>query len=181
MSRIGRMPVVIPAGVNVTVDSKNLVTVSGKLGTLTQQIDKIISVKVEDGHVIVSRANDLPESRAKHGLYRMLIHNMVVGVSQGYSKTVVINGVGYKASKSGNKVVLNIGFSHPVELIEENGIKLDCPTATEIVVSGISKEAVGQYAAKIRDIKPVEPYHAYGIKYKDEVVVRKEGKTSGKK
>ncbi len=181
MSRIGRLPVVVPEGVKVEIANDNTVTVTGKLGTLSQNIGKLIVAKQENNEVVLTRINESNEAKAQHGLYRMLIHNMVVGVSQGFSKSVVINGVGYKATKQGNKVVMSIGFSHPVELLEENGIKLDCPSATEIVVSGISKEAVGQYAAKIRDIRPVEPYHAYGIKYKDEVVVRKEGKTSGKK
>lgn len=181
MSRIGKLPIVIPEGVTVTVSNDNTVTVAGKLGTLSQNIGKLVTIKQEGNEVILAAVNESNEAHAQHGLYRMLVHNMVVGVSQGFSKSVVINGVGYKATKQGNKVVMSIGFSHPVELLEENGVKLDCPSATEIVVSGISKEAVGQYAAKIRDIKPVEPYHAYGIKYKDEVVVRKEGKTSGKK
>ena len=180
MSRIGRMPIAIPQGVNVTVDN-NLVTVTGKLGTLTQKFGKFTNVSVEGDHVVVTRINDTNEAKAQHGLYRMLISNMVEGVSKGFSKTVVINGVGYKATKQGNKVVMSIGFSHPVEVEEIDGIKLECPNATDIVISGINKELVGQFAAKIRDIKPVEPYHAYGIKYKDEVVVRKEGKTSGKK
>lgn len=180
MSRIGRMPIAIPEGVNVTINN-DVVTVTGKLGTLTQKVGKYTNVALENGHVILTRTNESNEAKAQHGLYRMLISNMVEGVSKGFSKTVVINGVGYKATKQGNKVVMNIGFSHPVEIEETDGIKLDCPNATDIVVSGISKEAVGQFAAKIRDIKPVEPYHAYGIKYKDEVVVRKEGKTSGKK
>ena len=180
MSRIGRMPIAIPQGVNVTVDN-NLVTVTGKLGTLTQKFGKFTNVAVEGDHVVVTRINDTNEAKAQHGLYRMLISNMVEGVSKGFSKTVVINGVGYKATKQGNKVVMSIGFSHPVEVEEIDGIKLECPNATDIVISGINKELVGQFAAKIRDIKPVEPYHAYGIKYKDEVVVRKEGKTSGKK
>ena len=180
MSRIGRMPIEIPAGVTVTVDGNN-VTVSGKLGALSQEVDRNISVKLEDNRVVVARSNDSNEQKAKHGLYRQLIANMVKGVSEGFKKVLVINGVGYKATQSGNKVVLNIGFSHPVELVPDEGITLKALSATEVEVSGINKEHVGQYAAKVRDIKRVEPYHAYGIKYSDEVVIRKEGKTSGKK
>lgn len=181
MSRVGRMPVDIPAGVTVEVNADNLVTVSGKLGSLTQLVDKIITVKVENSQVVLTRKNESSDAKAKHGLYRMLVFNMVKGVSEGFSKTLVINGVGYKATKQGNKVVLGLGFSHPVEVVEENGITLECPDATTVVVKGISKEAVGQFSAKIRGLRPVEPYHAYGIRYSDEVVVRKVGKVSGKK
>ena len=181
MSRIGRMPIAVPQGVTVTVDGNNLVTVTGKLGTLTQQVDSIIKVELKDGEVVLTRPNDSNDAKSKHGLYRMLIANMVKGVSEGFSKTIVINGIGYKAQKQGNKVVMNIGYSHPVEVAEIEGITLECPDITTIVVKGISKEAVGQFAAMIRGIKPVEPYHAYGIKYSDEVVIRKVGKVSGKK
>ncbi len=180
MSRIGRLPIDIPAGVTVTVNGLN-VTVAGKLGTLTQDVDKTISVKVEGNQVVLTRANETGDVKAKHGLYRQLIANMVKGVSEGFSKTLVINGVGYKATLQGEKVVLNIGFSHPIELVPTEGIKLAVNGGTDVVVSGIDKAKVGQFAAKVRDLKPVEPYHAYGIKYADEVVIRKEGKTSGKK
>ncbi len=180
MSRIGRMPIIVPEGVKVEI-TPNKVTVTGKNGTLSQEIDKLITFKQEGNVIHVTRGNELPATKAKHGLYRVLVKNMVDGVSVGFSKSLIINGVGYKAIKTGNKVVLNIGFSKPVEIEETDGITLSCPTITEVVVSGASKEAVGQFAAKIRDIKPVEPYHAYGIKYKDEVVIRKVGKTSGKK
>ena len=181
MSRIGRLPVSIPSGVTVTVDENNNVVVSGKLGTLEQKVDKVIKVEVKENEVVLTRPNDTPNVKAKHGLYRVLVNNMVKGVTEGFAKTIIINGVGYKATKQGNKVVLNIGFSHPVELVEENGITLECPDMTTLVVKGISKEQVGQYAAKVRGIKPVEPYHAYGLRYSDEVVVRKVGKVSGKK
>lgn len=181
MSRIGRNPVELPSGVTITIDNNNLVTVSGKLGSLSTKVDKIIKVALEDNKVVLTRPNDENETKAKHGLYRQLIFNMVKGVSEGFSKTLVINGVGYKATKQGNKVVLSLGFSHPVEIVEEEGITLECPDATTLVVKGISKEAVGQYAAKVRSIRPVEPYHAYGIRYSDEVVIRKVGKVSGKK
>ena len=179
MSRIGRLPVDIPAGVTVTVDGLN-VTVNGKLGTLSQVVDKNISVKVEGNQVVLTRANETGDVKAKHGLYRQLIANMVKGVSEGFSKTLNINGVGYKATLQGTKVVLNIGFSHPIDVVPTEGIKL-AVNGNDITVSGIDKAKVGQFAAKIRDLKPVEPYHAYGIKYADEVVIRKEGKTSGKK
>ena len=181
MSRIGRLPIDIPSGVNVTVDSNNLVTVSGKLGILSQSVDRVIKVENKDNQIVLTRPNDENDVKAKHGLYRVLINNMIKGVTEGFSKTIIINGVGYKATKQGNKVILNIGFSHPVELLEIEGITLECPDATTLVVKGISKEQVGQYAAKVRGIKPVEPYHAYGLKYSDEVVIRKVGKVSGKK
>jgi large subunit ribosomal protein L6 len=181
MSRIGRMPIAIPNGVEVKVDSNNLVTVTGKLGTLSREVDKLIKVEVKDNEVIVTRPNDSNDCKAKHGLYRMLIANMIKGVSEGFSKSLVINGVGYKVQKQGNKIVLNVGFSHPVEVQEVPGITLECPDATTIVVKGISNETVGQFTAKIRGIRPVEPYHAYGIRYNDEVVIKKVGKVSGKK
>ena len=181
MSRIGRMPIVIPNGVNVNVDKDNVVSVDGKLGRLSQNVDKLIKVEVKDGHVVLTRPNDLPDTKAKHGLYRMLVANMVKGVSEGFSKTLIINGVGYKVIKQGNKVVMSLGFSHPVEIVEEDGITLETPDATTLVVKGTNKELVGQYAAKVRGLRPVEPYHAYGIRYKDEVVIKKVGKVSGKK
>ena len=181
MSRIGRMPIVVPQGVTVNVDENNLVTVTGKLGTLTQQVANIIKIEQKDGELVLTRPNDSNEAKAKHGLYRMLIANMVKGVSEGFSKSITINGIGYKVTKQGKKIVMNIGYSHPVEVEEIEGITLECPDATTILVKGISKEAVGQFAAMIRGIKPVEPYHAYGIRYTDEVVIRKVGKVSGKK
>ena len=180
MSRIGKMPVAIPQG--VTVDIKpGVVTVKGPKGTLTQTFDAVdITIKEENGHVVLTRINNEQENRAKHGLYRALIHNMVTGVTEGYKKTLVIAGVGFKAAKQGNKVVLNVGYSHPVEIFENEDIKLNCPSATEIEVSGIDKTKVGQYAANVRNIRRPEPYHGYGIHYSDEVIERKEGKTAGK-
>jgi len=180
MSRIGRLPVAIPAG--VTVEAKNgVITVKGAKGTLTQDYDaKNITVTVEGASVSVTRANDNKDVRAKHGLYRALLANMVKGVTEGYKKTLVIVGVGHKVAKQGNKVVLNVGYSHPVEIFETEDIKLECPSQTEIVVSGIDKEKVGQYAATVRSIRKPEPYHGYGIHYSDEVIERKEGKTAGK-
>ena len=179
MSRIGRMPVALPAGVTVEVKDGKMV-VKGPKGTLEQDIDARIALSVENGHAVLTRANDSKELKAKHGLYRALLHNMVTGVTAGYTKGLVINGVGYKVAKQGSKIVLNIGFSHPVEFPETDGIKLDCPTQTEITVSGIDKVKVGQIAANIRSLRKPEPYHGYGIRYKDEVIERKEGKTAGK-
>lgn len=179
MSRIGKMPVALPAGVTVDVNDGKMV-VKGPKGTLEQDIDMRIAVSVEGDKAHLTRANDSKELKAKHGLYRALLHNMVTGVTQGYTKGLVINGVGYKVAKQGNKIVLNVGYSHPIEFAEVDGIKLDCPTQTEITVSGIDKVKVGQIAANIRSIREPEPYHGYGIRYKDEVIERKEGKTAGK-
>ena len=179
MSRIGREPVVIPAG--VTVDfSNNVMTVKGPKGTLTQEYDPAITPNVEGNTVVFTRNSDIGPIRAKHGLYRALLHNMVVGVTEGYSKTLIVNGVGWKVNMQGEKLVLNIGFSHPVEYLPLEGVKLACPSATEITVSGINKVDVGQVAATLRAYRKPEPYHGYGIRYKDEVIVRKEGKTAGK-
>ena len=180
MSRIGKLPITIPAGVTVSVNDENVVTVSNNKGTLTQQVSKLLNVAVENNQVVVSQVKESKEANAMHGLYRTLINNMVEGVTNGFKKSITINGVGYKATKQGNKLVLNIGFSHPVEVVEEDGVKLNVVSATEVVVEGISKEAVGAMAAKIRAIKPVEPYHGYGIRYTDEKVSLKEGKSSGK-
>ena len=173
------MPVALPAGVTIEVKDGKMV-VKGPKGTLEQDIDARIALSVENGHAVLTRANDSKELKAKHGLYRALLHNMVTGVTAGYTKGLVINGVGYKVAKQGSKIVLNIGFSHPVEFPETDGIKLDCPTQTEITVSGIDKVKVGQIAANIRSLREPEPYHGYGIRYKDEVIERKEGKTAGK-
>ena len=181
MSRIGKMPVKILDGVTVSIDDNNLVTVNGPLGTLSQIVDKNIKVTVENNEVILTRNSDENEIKAKHGLYRALINNMVKGVKEGFKKSLIINGVGYRASKQGNKLVLNIGYSVPSEVVEIDGIKLNVVDNNKIEVSGINKELVGQMASKIRDLKPVEPYHAYGIRYEDEVVIRKEGKKAGKK
>jgi len=186
MSRIGKSPIVLPANVTVEVSDSNFVTVTGPKGKLEQQITGNVSLtKVEqDGkQAILLVANDnLAETNAKHGLYRALIANMVTGVSTGFTKSITINGVGYKVQVQGNKVVLNIGFSHPVNMEIPQGLTVTCPTATEILVAGISKEQVGQFAADIKAIKKVEPYHGYGIYYTNEHVRRKEiKKTSGKK
>jgi large subunit ribosomal protein L6 len=179
MSRIGKLPVAIPAGVTVSFND-GVVTVKGAKGTLTQKIEGAIDIKVEGAEAHVVKANDSKELDAKHGLYRALLHNMVVGVSQGYTKSLKVNGVGWKVAKQGNKIVLNVGYSHPVEFVEPAGITLTCPAVNEIVVSGIDKTLVGQTAANIRTIRIPEPYHGYGIAYSNEVIERKEGKTGGK-
>ncbi len=179
MSRIGRMPVAIPAGVTVEVAEGNKVTVKGPKGTLVRELAKEMDIKIEDGHVIVSRPNDLKRMKSLHGLTRTLIHNMTIGVSEGYTKTLEVNGVGYRAAKSGKKLTLNLGYSHPVEMEDPEGIETKVD-GNKIIVSGISKEKVGQYAAEIRDKRRPEPYKGKGIKYADEVIRRKVGKT-GKK
>ncbi|CCJ33296.1 MULTISPECIES: 50S ribosomal protein L6 [Caloramator] len=180
MSRVGRLPVVIPQGVTVTVSDDNLVTVKGPKGTLTKQMSKKINIAVEDGKIVVTRPNDEKEIRALHGLTRALIKNMVVGVTEGYQKTLELVGVGYRAAKQGKKLVLTVGYSHPVEIDAVEGIEFDVPAANQIVVKGIDKELVGQVAARIRSVREPEPYKGKGIKYIDEVIRRKEGKT-GKK
>ena len=178
MSRIGRNPITLPANVTVSLNN-NLVTVTGPKGTLTREINPKIEVKVEGSVVTVLNNNTEAQYKAYHGLYRQLIANMVEGVDKGFQKTLNVNGVGYKVTQQGKDLLLNIGFSHPVVVNAVEGIELSCDKTT-ITVKGIDKELVGQFAAKIRAIKPVEPYHAYGISYTDEVVVRKEVK-SGKK
>ena len=179
MSRIGRMPVAIPAGVTVEIAEGNVVTVKGSKGTLVRELPKEMDIKMEDGHVIVTRPNDLKRMKSLHGLTRTLIHNMVVGVSEGYTKTLEVNGVGYKAAKQGKKLVLSLGYSHPVEMEDPEGLETTVD-GNKIIVKGISKEKVGQYAAEIREKRKPEPYKGKGIKYDDEVIRRKVGKT-GKK
>ena len=178
MSRIGKLVIPVPSGVTVKREN-NVVTVTGPLGTLSRDINPKIETKINADSVEVVNNNTESQYNAFHGLYRQLINNMVIGVSQGYKKSLTINGVGYRVTQKGNDLELNIGFSHPVILKAEEGIKLSCEK-NDVIVSGIDKEKVGQYAAKVRSIKPVEPYHAYGIYYSDEVIVRKEVK-SGKK
>ena len=181
MSRIGRMPVHIPAGVEVTIGEGNLVTVKGPKGTLTQQLQPSMTIKQEGAELLVSRPDDGKENRALHGLTRALLHNMVVGVSEGFKKELEINGVGYRAAKEGNKLVLNIGYSHTVEVPEIDGITIDVPSANKVVISGPDKQKVGQFAAEVREKRPPEPYKGKGIKYTDEVIRRKVGKTGAKK
>ena len=179
MSRIGRAPITVPAGVTID-NTNNLITVKGPLGTLTQQVDSSITVKVENNVLTVERHSDDKEHRALHGLYRALINNMVTGVTKGFEKHLIVAGVGYKVTATDTKLTMNIGFSHPVEFTAPAGITFAMAAPLEIVVKGIDRQLVGQMAATIKAAKPVEPYHGYGIHYKDEVVVRKEGKTAGK-
>ena len=179
MSRIGRMPVAIPAGVTVTIAEGNKVTVKGPKGTLERELPVELTIEEKDGHVIVSRPNDLKRMKSLHGLTRTLINNMIHGVTEGYEKVLEVNGVGYRAAKQGKKLVLNLGYSHPVEMEDPEGLE-STVDGNKIIVSGISKEKVGQYAAEIRDKRRPEPYKGKGIKYADEVIRRKVGKT-GKK
>ena len=179
MSRIGRLPVVVPAGLTVEVKENNYVVVKGSKGTLERNLPVEMDIKVEDGHVVVTRPNDLKKMKALHGLTRTLIHNMVVGVSEGYEKVLEVNGVGYRAQKQGKKLVLSLGYSHPVEMEDPEGLETTVD-GNKITVKGISKEKVGQYAAEIREKRRPEPYKGKGIKYADEVIRRKVGKT-GKK
>lgn len=173
MSRIGRNPITVPAGTTVSVGTDNLITVKGAMGTLTQNISPRIKVEVKGNVVTVSRSTDEKEDRSLHGLSRTLIANMVTGVTEGYSKTLEIVGVSYKASKQGKKLTLNLGYSHPIYMEEENGITFDVPSPNTIVVKGIDKQAVGQVAAVIRGKRPPEPYHGKGVKYANEKIRRK--------
>ncbi len=178
MSRVGNLPVPIPAGVEVSVKD-NVVTVKGPKGELQQSYDPLITVKVEGDEVVVTRANDERQARSLHGLTRSLINNMTIGVTEGYSKTLELVGVGYRASLKGNKLELSVGYSHPVYVEAPEGIKLDCPDQTHITVSGINKQLVGQVAADIRKWRKPEPYKGKGIRYEGEHVRHKEGKTAG--
>lgn len=180
MSRIGKLPIAIPAGVEVTIGEGNLITVKGPKGTLTRKMSDDMNIAIEDGHVVVTRPSDLKKHKALHGLTRTLINNMIVGVTNGYEKTLEINGVGYRAAKSGNKLTLTLGYSHPVEMIDPEGITTVLDGQNKIKVQGIDKEKVGQFAAEIRTKRPPEPYKGKGIKYADEHIRRKVGKT-GKK
>lgn len=177
MSRIGRMPVEIPAGVEITIAEHNNVTVKGPKGTLSRELPQEMTITQEDGKIVVARPNDLKRNKSLHGLTRTLIHNMVVGVTQGYEKHLEINGVGYRAAKQGNKLNLTLGYSHPVIMEDPEGIETEVQDQTKIIVRGINKEKVGQFAAEIRFKRPPEPYKGKGIKYADEVIRRKEGKT----
>ena len=179
MSRIGRAPITIPAGVTIE-NANNLITVKGPLGTLSQQVDSSITVKIDGNVLLVERHSDDKQHRALHGLYRALINNMVTGVTKGFEKHLIVAGVGYKCQATDTKLTMNIGFSHPVEFTAPAGITFALAAPLEIVVKGIDRQLVGQMAATIKAAKPVEPYHGYGIHYKDEVVIRKEGKTAGK-
>ena len=180
MSRIGKLPITIPAGVTITVADDNTVVVKGPKGELREKISPKMGLQIEDGVLHVTRPNDLKENRALHGLSRSLIHNMVVGVTKGYEKGLTVNGVGWKVAQTGKDLTLSVGFSHNVVVNAVDGITLTAVSPTEISVKGIDKVLVGQIAANIRTIRKPEPYHGYGIAYKDEVIERKEGKTAGK-
>ena len=179
MSRIGRMPIAVPAGVTVDIAENNKVTVKGPKGTLERVLPAKMVIKQEDGHLIVTRPNDLKKMKSLHGLTRTLLHNMVVGVTDGFTKELEVNGVGYRAAKQGKKLVLSLGYSHPVEMEDPEGLE-STVDGNKIIVKGIDKEKVGQYAAEIRAKRAPEPYKGKGIKYADEVIRRKVGKT-GKK
>ncbi len=176
MSRVGRMPITVPAGVEVKIAENNVVTVKGPKGTIEQTLPIEMTIKQENGQVVVTRPNDLKKMKALHGLTRSLINNMVIGVTEGYSKVLEINGVGYRCSKQGKKLVLTLGFSHPVELTDPDGVETKVD-GNKITVEGIDKQKVGQYAAEIRSKRKPEPYKGKGIKYADEVIRRKVGKT----
>ena len=180
MSRIGRMPIAIPAGVTVEVAENNKVTVKGPKGTLERVLPSEMDIKVEGAEVLVSRPNDLKKMKSLHGLTRTLIHNMVVGVTEGFEKKLEVNGVGYRAAKSGKKLTLNLGYSHPVEMIDPEGLEAVVEGQNVIIVKGIDKEKVGQFAAEIRTKRPPEPYKGKGIRYSGEHVRRKAGKTGAK-
>lgn len=179
MSRIGKLPIAVPAGVTVTVDENNFVTVKGPKGTLTQQVNPVITINQENGHLVLTRPSDAKPHKAMHGLYRALLNNMVHGVTEGFAKTLEMVGTGYRAAVENNVLTINIGFSHPVIIPAPEGITFECPVQTKIVVKGANKQQVGNLAADIRAIRPPEPYLGKGIKYEDEHIRRKEGK-SGK-
>ena len=179
MSRIGRKPITIPAGVEVTVDN-GLVTVKGPKGTLSQKINPIISVEINGSEINVTRPNDEKEARSLHGLSRTLINNMVVGVTEGYKKELEVNGVGYRVQKQGDTLVMNLGYSHQVFVKEIPGITIEAPGPNQIIISGADKQLVGQFAAEVREKRPPEPYKGKGIKYTTEHIRRKEGKAGGK-
>ncbi|MDD3394914.1 MAG: 50S ribosomal protein L6 [Clostridia bacterium] len=180
MSRIGKLPVAVPAGVEIKLGEGNLLTVKGPMGTLERKLSPDMHIAMEDGQIVVTRPSDLKKHKALHGLTRTLIFNMVVGVTQGYAKNLEINGVGYRAAKAGKKLTLTLGYSHPVEMEDPEGIETIVEGTNKITVKGIDKEKVGQFAAEIRTKRPPEPYKGKGIKYSDEKIRRKVGKT-GKK
>ena len=177
MSRIGRMPITVPAGVTVTVGENNLVTVKGPKGTLEQQLSGRMTIAQNGNEIVITRPTDEKEDRSLHGLTRALLNNMVVGVSAGYSKKLEVVGVGYRVAMQGTKLVLNLGYSHPIHIDQPADLKIETPDANTIIVSGADKQAVGQLAAVIRSKRPPEPYHGKGVKYSDEYIRRKAGKT----
>ena len=181
MSRIGRAPITVPAGVEITLGDNNVVTVKGPKGTLTKQFNANMIIAMDNGVLTVSRPNDAKENRALHGLTRTLISNMVVGVTEGFKKELDVNGVGYRVAKEGNKLVMNLGYSHQVIMEEIPGITIEVPGPNKIIINGCDKQLVGQFAANVREKRPPEPYKGKGIKYVDEVIRRKVGKTGAKK
>lgn len=181
MSRVGKLPITIPQGVQIKISDMNLVTVTGPLGELSEQIDKDIKVEIDGEVLSVTRPSDNKRHRALHGLSRALINNMVTGVTQGFERKLQIVGVGYKAIKNGNKLELSLGHSHPVVMEDPEDLTTVVPTQTEIIIKGISKQRVGNYASKIREWRKPEPYKGKGVRYSDEKVIRKEGKTGKKK
>lgn len=177
MSRIGNTPIEIPEGVDVKISPDNFIEVKGNLGTLSQQIDQDLEINMEDGSIVIERPSESKKNKSMHGLYRTLLSNMIEGVTSGYSKELEIIGTGYRAAKNGKTLSLTLGFSHPLDLEDPEGIDVEVPNANTIIIKGIDKQAVGQYAAKIRFYRQPEPYKGKGIRYKDEYVVRKVGKT----
>ena len=180
MSRIGKLPVIIPDGVEVTIDGQKVIA-KGPMGTEEVVVREEIAIKKEDNQIVLTRTNDERKTRALHGLSRTLVNNAIIGVKDGFTKSLTVNGVGYKLAKQGNKLVMNLGMSHPVEIVEEKGITLEIPDNNTILVKGANKEQVGAVAAKIRATRPMEPYHGYGIHYTSEQVILKPGKAAGKK
>ena len=181
MSRIGRNPITVPAGVEVQIADGNVVTVKGPKGTLTQNLSAAMTIAQEGNVITVSRPNDEKQNRALHGLTRTLLNNMIVGVTEGFKKELDVNGVGYRVAVEGGKLVMNIGFSHQVIMEAPAGVTVETPNPNKIIVSGANKQVVGQFAAEVREKRPPEPYKGKGIKYTDEVIRRKEGKTGAKK
>ena len=181
MSRIGRMPITVPAGVEVTIGDGNVVTVKGPKGSLTKTMNPAMTITCEDGTIHVTRPNDEKLNRSLHGLTRTLLHNMVIGVTEGYKKELEVNGVGYRVQKQGKQLVMNLGYSHQVIMDEIPGITIDVPAPNRIIISGPDKQLVGQFAANVREKRPPEPYKGKGIKYLNETLIRKEGKAGGKK
>ena len=180
MSRIGNKVIILPAGVSASL-ANGVITVNGPKGSLSQEVKAPVTAVINGNEITFKMDAKDATANAKQGLYRALVANMVKGVNEGFTKALAITGVGYKAQVSGNKIVMNLGFSHQVEVEIPAGLSATCPTQTDIVISGIDKQKVGQFASNIRDIRPVEPYHGYGVRYADEVVIRKVGKTAGKK
>ena len=181
MSRIGRAPIAVPAGVEIKIEAGNVVTVKGPKGTLTQQLHPDMIIEKEGAEIHVKRPSDDKAHRSLHGLTRTLLHNMVVGVTDGFKKTLDVNGVGYRVAMEGGKLVMNLGYSHQVIMEAPAGIAIETPSANQIVISGFDKQLVGQFAAEVREKRPPEPYKGKGIKYSDEVIRRKVGKTGVKK